>query len=672
MTLSGNHFFRTSTAMTLGASLVVTTPFLFSRPAIAQRTFFTDVSNSYWAKPFIERLVKEGVINGYSDGTFKPEQTVTRAQFSVILQKAFSEDPVRKSRTFKDVPAKHPAAAAISKAYTTGFMSGFSDNTFRPNAKITKAQTIVYLASGLQLDSPNNADKILSMYRDANEIPAGTQNGIAAATEKGLVVNYPKVTYLNPTDEATRAEVAATVYQALVSQGKLPALTSTSKSASYIVKYDAKGQSTASTAPNTTSSTTTPNGTSLQDVADTYWAKPFIERLVKDNIINGYSDGTFKPEQTVTRAELSVILQKAFSEDPVRKSRTFSDVPANHSAAAAIDKAYTTGFVSGYSDNTFRPDLKVTKAQTLVYLANGLQFDTPSNAAKTLSMYRDANEIPEGTQNGIAAATEKGLVVNHPKVTYLNPTDEVTRAEVAAIIYQALVNKGKLPALASTSKALDYVVKYDAKAQLATSGTTTTPNDKLIARGTAVSVKFPGGSDVKLIVAPSDTVVTNFEVAQSILDSKGKTLIPAGSQIQGRFQPTNINGTPGTQYVADKLIMDGKFYPINLASDPLSPTPKQAISTGSLSGSLATMGARLLLGRLFGGGIDLGSVLGGVLGGGGNAGSALGGLLGSGDPASSGVVVVEPSKLVLKLQNDFTVAQQFGDRPLVSSAQNLR
>jgi hypothetical protein len=669
MTFSVNHFFRTSTAMTLGASLVVTTPFLFSRPAIAQRTFFTDVSDSYWAKPFIERLVKEGVINGYSDGTFKPEQPVTRAQFSVILQKAFSEDPVRKNRAFKDVPAKHPAAAAISKAYTTGFMSGFSDNTFRPNTKITKAQTIVYLASGLQFDSPSNAAKILSIYRDTNEIPEGNQNGIAAATEKGLVVNYPKVTYLNPTDDATRAEVAATVYQALVSQGKLPALASTSKSAGYIAKYDAKGQSTASSTP---SSTTSTNTSSLQDVSDTYWAKPFIERLVKDDIINGYSDGTFRPDQPVTRAEFSVILQKAFAEDPVRRSRTFSDIPANHPAAAAIDKAYTTGFVSGYSDNTFRPDLKITKAQTIVYLANGLQFDTPTNTAKTLSTYRDANEIPEGTQNGIAAATEKGLVVNYPKLTYLNPTDEVTRAEVAAIIYQALVSKGKLPALASTSKALDYVVKYDAKGQPASGTTTSGQNDKLIARGTAVSVKFPGGSDVKLIVAPSDTVVTNLEVAQSILDSKGKTLIPAGSQVQGRFQPANINGTPGTQYVADKLIMDGKFYPINLASDPLTPTPKQAISSGSLSGGLATVGARLLLGRLFGGGMNLSSILGGVLGGGGNASSALGGLLGGGDPASSGVVVVEPSKLVLKLQNDFTVAYQFGDRPSIVSAQNLR
>lgn len=422
--------------------------------------------------------------------------------------------------------------------------------------------------------------------------------------------------------------------------------------------------------------------TFFNDVSDSYWAKPFIERLVREGVINGYADGTFKPEQPVTRAQFAIILRSAFSEDPVRKSRTFKDVPAKHPAAAAINKAYTTGFVSGYSDNTFRPNQKITKAQTLVYLSSGLQFNPPSNVAKTLSVYRDADEIPAANQNGIAAATEKGLVVNHPKLTYLNPTDEVTRAEVAATIYQALVSQGKLPPIAATSKSVAYIVNYDPKGQPVASAGTTTPgttsgtttptppvqNDKLIARGTSVSVKFPGGNDVKLVVAPSDTVVTNLEVAQSILDPKGKTLIPAGSQIQGRFQPVNINGTPGTQYVADKLIIDGKFYPINLASDPLEPTPKQAISPSSLSGGLATVAAKLLLGRVLGGGINLGSILGGVLGGGdgGSSLDGLGGLLvGGNNPNSSGVVLVEPSKLILKFQNDFTVAYQFGDRPLM-------
>ncbi len=364
--------------------------------------------------------------------------------------------------------------------------------------------------------------------------------------------------------------------------------------------------------------------TFFKDVSDSYWAKPFIDRLVKEGVINGYTDGTFKPEQVVTRAQFAVILRNAFAEDPVRKSRIFKDVPAKHWAAAAIDEAYTTGFMSAYPNNLFRPDEKMTKSQTLVILSNGLQLDPPANVSKTLSVYRDVNEILGPDQSGIAAATAKNLVVNYPKISYLNPSDEMSRAEVSAAVYQALVSQGKLPPIASTSKTLAYIVNYDSKGQSTSSGSTNSPttittppvNDKLIARGTALPVRFPGGNEVKLIVAPTDTVVTNLEVAQSVLDPKGKTLIPVGSQIQGRFQPSTIDGNPASQYVADKLVIDGKTYPVNLVSDALAQAPKQALSSGSLTGGLATVAAKLLLGRLFGGGI--GSVLGGVLNGGSN------------------------------------------------------
>jgi S-layer homology domain len=250
MTFPSRSLFHTSTAIALGVSFA--TPVLFSGSAIAQRTFFSDVSNSYWAKPFIERLAKEGVMNGFADGTFKPDQPVTRAQFAVILRSAFSEEPVRKSRTFKDVPAKHWASAAITKAYTTGFMSGYGDNTFRPDLKITKAQTLIFLANGLQLEVPNNVNKTLSVYRDANEIADSAQNGVAAATVNKLVVNYPKIAYLNPDDEMTRADVAAVIYQALVNQDKLTALPTDSKTVAYIVNYGS-GQTTSSSTSSTSS-----------------------------------------------------------------------------------------------------------------------------------------------------------------------------------------------------------------------------------------------------------------------------------------------------------------------------------------------------------------------------------------------------------------------------------
>jgi hypothetical protein len=418
--------------------------------------------------------------------------------------------------------------------------------------------------------------------------------------------------------------------------------------------------------------------TFFSDVSNAYWAKPFIERLAKEGVMNGYSDGTFKPDQPVTRAQFAVILRSAFSEDPVRKSKTFKDVPAKHWAAAAINKAYTTGFMSGYGDNSFRPDLKITKAQTLVFLANGLQLDVPSNVNKTLSVYRDANELADSAQNAVAAATANKLVVNYPKIGYLNPDDEMTRADVAAVVYQALVNQDKLSALPSDSKTVAYIVNYgtgqtassSTTATSSTSGTTSTiQNGKLVARGTAFPVRLPGGNDVKLILAPTDTVQTNLEVAQTITGANGVSVIPVGSQIQGRFQPVSINGTSGSQYFADKLVVEGKTYTVNLASDPIAPTSKQSLSPSSVQGGLSTLAGRLLLGRIFGGGTDLGSLLGGVLGGGNNN-NSLGGLLGGGllgGNQSNDVVVVEPSKLVLKLQSDALIAHQ--STPSFRSAQ---
>jgi hypothetical protein len=408
--------------------------------------------------------------------------------------------------------------------------------------------------------------------------------------------------------------------------------------------------------------------TFFSDVSSSYWAKPFIERVTKEGVMSGFGDGTFKPEQPVTRAQFAVILNSAFSEEPVRKNRTFKDVTAKNKSAAAINKAYATGFMSGYSDNTFRPDLKITKAQALVFLANGLQLTVPKSVSKTLSVYRDADEIADNAQNGVAAATDSKLVVNYPKIAFLNPNDEMTRADVAAVIYQALVSQDKLTALPGDSKIAAYIVN-NGSSQTATSstggttgttsGTTSTvQNGKLVARGTAFAVRLPGGNDVKLILAPSDTVQTNLEVAQAITGINGVSLIPVGSQIQGRFQPVSINGASGSQYFADKLIVDGKTYVVSLASEPIAPTSKQSLSPGSLQGGLATLAGKLLLGRIFGGGTDLGSLLGGGLGGGNNS-LPLGALLGAGNQSNE-VVVVEPSKLQLKLQSDVQLAHRQG------------
>jgi parallel beta-helix repeat protein len=187
---------------------------------------FTDVPNNYWAQTFIQELASRNIIKGFPDGSFRPNDPVTRAQFAALLSQAMNKSPIRSSATFADVAANYWAATAIQKAYTTGFMSGYSATTFRPNENISRVQILVSLANGLGYTPTKPIDATLRSYSDANTIPAYARNSVGAATENRMVVNYPNLKLLNPNQPATRAEVAAFIYQALVRSGQLKAISS--------------------------------------------------------------------------------------------------------------------------------------------------------------------------------------------------------------------------------------------------------------------------------------------------------------------------------------------------------------------------------------------------------------------------------------------------------------
>ena len=223
-------------------------------------TSFRDVSSDYWATPFIQALAQRNVISGFTDGTFKPDQPVTRAQFAAMIQKAFNQNPTRQLSQggFRDVPANYWAASAIQEAYETGFLSGYPNNLFLPNQQIPKVQAIVALTSGLGLNAGDTTTNVLSTYySDASEIPSYAVNNVAAATQANLVVNYPELKVLNPQGALTRAEAAAILYQALVRQGQLQPIASNLPAANYIVAGSGSGTQTGTTGNTTSTATTT-------------------------------------------------------------------------------------------------------------------------------------------------------------------------------------------------------------------------------------------------------------------------------------------------------------------------------------------------------------------------------------------------------------------------------
>ncbi len=193
----------------------------------------------------------------------------------------------------------------------------------------------------------------------------------------------------------------------------------------------------------------------LSDVPDQYWARPFIVALVDRKIFTDLTDSKFRPDEPMTRAELARLIQRMSDDkEPIRKPIDFKDVKDKSPVAPAIDHTVTTGYLKGYPNNEFRPEKQIPRVEVIAALASGLSLKPSTKATKTLRVYTDRAKVPKWAVNKVASATEAGIVVNHPKRTLLQPNRTATRAEVAAMIYQAMAKKGQVPA-----KSSEYVVK---------------------------------------------------------------------------------------------------------------------------------------------------------------------------------------------------------------------
>lgn len=121
----------------------VTTMFarLLTEKMAADQTYsntFSDVAKSHWAANYIGYMQQFGIITGYADGSFRPDASVTRAEFAAIASRF--ETLTEGTKSFSDVPSSHWAAKYINFAATRGWVNGYADGTFRPNNSITRAE----------------------------------------------------------------------------------------------------------------------------------------------------------------------------------------------------------------------------------------------------------------------------------------------------------------------------------------------------------------------------------------------------------------------------------------------------------------------------------------------------------------------------------------------------
>ncbi len=319
--------------------------------------------------------------------------------------------------------------------------------------------------------------------------------------------------------------------------------------------------------------------TQFADVPAGHWARQFITSLADRGVIAGFPDGSFRPDEPVTRAQYAAMVRGAFSQSAVRGATSFVDVPPNYWAAAAIREADTMGFLSGYPGNIFQPDQNIPRAQVLVSLANGLNY-TASNQNSN-QVYRDAATIPGYAVASLAAATERRLVVNYPDVQVLRPNQTATRADVAAFIYQALASQNRVATVNSP-----YIVGQQGLAQAS------------VPAGTTLTMTY--ADSAKIVVLPDETAALTLTVSQAVTDSAGRVLVPAGSQVVGELRPSG----GGSQFVAQQLVLTGgQRLAINATSQTVTTTEtiRRGASFGqTLAGAILGSGAAAAIARTTG------------------------------------------------------------------------
>ncbi|MGD1906690.1 MAG: S-layer homology domain-containing protein [Leptolyngbyaceae cyanobacterium] len=191
----------------------------------------------------------------------------------------------------------------------------------------------------------------------------------------------------------------------------------------------------------------------FSDVPSDHWAKRYIDALTGQRILAGFPDGTFGPDQAMTRAELAAQLVPTFELSSQADSPfAFADLPPEYWATDTIQTVVATGFMQGYPNARFQPDQTVPRVQVIATIAAGLQLQPTADSAAILARYQDSSEIPPWAEDAVAAVIATDLAKGETdQAALLRPNQPATRAEVATLLHQALVYLGKLPPVDSSN-----------------------------------------------------------------------------------------------------------------------------------------------------------------------------------------------------------------------------
>jgi len=170
---------------------------------------FIDLSNSHWAYVSVSDLYNRGIIAGFSDNSFRPNDQVTRSQFATMLAKTLSLETKSKSETFKDVPKNRWDFQSVeaAKSYLTGYKKSNGDMFFYGERSAVREDMAVALVKALELQVVSNDKKLKEVFDDYDKISENLRDFVYTAYEEGIMIGSNG--QFNPQGSLTRAEAAA-------------------------------------------------------------------------------------------------------------------------------------------------------------------------------------------------------------------------------------------------------------------------------------------------------------------------------------------------------------------------------------------------------------------------------------------------------------------------------
>jgi len=159
-----------------------------------RNTTFSDVGASNYASGYIDSAVKQGIISGYADGTYRPKEPVTRGQMAIFLARAFKLNN-EATVYFSDVSPSITAYSSIKKILAFGITTGYADNTFRPNKQLSRGDFSAFLARALndsfKVEPPTSSGELAVHFLDVDQ---GDSSLLITPNGKTILIDGGKYT----------------------------------------------------------------------------------------------------------------------------------------------------------------------------------------------------------------------------------------------------------------------------------------------------------------------------------------------------------------------------------------------------------------------------------------------------------------------------------------------